>query len=98
MHGSWSRSAGRAAGGVGAEGAEEVDLAERGPVGVAEIELGVGALPEQEVRHPLFAAGPDDQIWVGLPGGVEVVADVGGSELGGQAVEIVAGRGFRLEE
>jgi hypothetical protein len=58
----------------------------------------VGALPEQEVRHPLLATDADDQIRVGLPGRVEVVADVGRGEFGGQAVEIVAGRGFRLEE
>src|SRR4029077_19877915 len=35
-------------GGVGAQRPEEVHLAEGGPVGVAEVELGVGALPEQE--------------------------------------------------
>src|SRR5690606_27577872 len=37
--------------GVGAQGPQEVDLTEAGPVDVAEVELGVGALPEQEVRE-----------------------------------------------
>src|SRR5690242_3782573 len=62
--------------GVGAERAEEVDLAERGPVGVAEVELGVGALPEQETAEALLARGPDDQVGVGLAGRVEVLGDV----------------------
>jgi hypothetical protein len=37
-------------GGEAAEGAQEVDLPEGGPVGFAEVQLGVGALPQQEVR------------------------------------------------
>ena len=39
------------------------------------IELGVGALPEQEVAGALLAAGPDDQVGIGLAGGVEVLAE-----------------------
>src|SRR5689334_4540033 len=64
------------AGGVGAQGAEEVDLAEGGPVGVTEVELGVGALPEQESAEALLARGADDQVRVGLAGRVEVLGDV----------------------
>jgi hypothetical protein len=57
-------------GGVAAKCLQEVDLAERGPVGVAEVELGVHGLPEQEVGHALLPAGSDDQVGVGLPGRV----------------------------
>src|ERR1700729_1064204 len=63
-------------GGVAAKCPQEVDLAERGPVGVAEVELGVHGLPEQEVGYALLAAGPDDQVGVGLPGRVQVPGDV----------------------
>ena len=42
--------------GVVAQGPQEVDLAEVRPVGLAEVELRVGALPEQEAGQPLLAA------------------------------------------
>ena len=51
---------------VGPQRPQEVDLAEVRPVGVAEVELRVGALPEQEAAQPLLAGGADDQIGVGL--------------------------------
>ena len=35
------------------------------PEGIDEHHLGIGALPQQEVAHPLFAAGADQQIGVG---------------------------------
>ena len=56
-HGPWDWSGAEAAvaGGVGAEGAEEVDLAEGRPVGVAEVELRVNGLPQQESADALFA-------------------------------------------
>ena len=41
--------------GVGAQGAKEVDLAEGRPVGVAEVELRVDGLPQQESADALFA-------------------------------------------
>ena len=41
--------------GVGAQRADEVDLAEVGPQGLAEIELAVRRLPDQEAGHPLLA-------------------------------------------
>jgi hypothetical protein len=42
-------------GGVGAQRPQEVDLAEGGPVSVAEVELRVRALPQQESAEPLLA-------------------------------------------
>src|SRR5258708_3068825 len=33
------------------------------PIDILEDQFGVGALPEQEVRNALFAAGAYDQIW-----------------------------------
>src|SRR5688572_22647639 len=42
---------------VRAQGAQEVDLAERGPVRVAEVVFGVGALPQHEARESHFATG-----------------------------------------
>src|SRR5450631_4691639 len=57
-----------------AEGLErlvELGLAERRPVGVGEVELGVGRLPEQEVRQPLLARRPDQQIQLRQPAGLQ---------------------------
>src|SRR5581483_12156103 len=53
----------------------EIDLAEGGPVGVAEVELAVGALPQHEAREAHLPAGPDDQVRVGSVLGVEVLLD-----------------------
>ena len=36
----------------------------------------MGALPQQEAGHPLFARGADHQVGVGLALGVEVLGDV----------------------
>ena len=52
--------------GVAAQRSEEVDLPESRPVHVAEVELRVGALPQEEVGEALFAACADDQIRIGL--------------------------------
>ena len=62
--------------GVRAQRAEEVHPAERGPVGVAEVELGLGALPQQEAAQALLARGPDHQVRVGLAGRVQMLGDV----------------------
>src|SRR6185312_7665266 len=72
---------------VAAQGAQEVDLPELRPVRVAEVELGVGRLPEQEVRQPLFPRGADDQVGLGLTGGVEVRGDVVDGQLVGNLRE-----------
>src|SRR6187431_2742899 len=60
----------------GTQRPEEVDLAEVRPVGLAEVELAVRALPEQETAEPLLPGGADDQVRVGLALGVEVLGDV----------------------
>jgi hypothetical protein len=48
---------------------------EVGPQHVAEHELRVGTLPDEEVADPLLAAGPDQQVGVGHAGGVQGVRD-----------------------
>jgi hypothetical protein len=50
--------------------------AEVGPQLVAEDELGIRCLPEQVVRGPLLAGGPDDQVGVVHLGRVEVVTEL----------------------
>src|SRR3982751_5715020 len=55
---------------------QEVDLAEVGPVGLAEVELAVRALPQQEAAEPLLARGADHQVRIRLALGVEVLRDV----------------------
>src|SRR6188508_1223461 len=60
----------------GTQRPEEVDLAEVRPVGLAEVELAVRALPEQETAEPLLPGGADDQVRVGLALGVEVLGDL----------------------
>src|SRR5699024_5781895 len=68
------------------QGAQQVDAAEPGPVGLAEPVLGVHGLPQQEAGEPLFAGGADDEVRIRLPPGVEVLghgfdADPGGDVL-----------------
>src|SRR5215207_781645 len=48
---------------------------EVGPQRFRHIELGVGYLPEQEVRDAQLAAGPDQQVDLGYVGGVEVLGE-----------------------
>src|SRR5215204_1656070 len=62
--------------GVGADGPQEVDPAEVGPIGLAEVELRLGTLPEQEAAEPLLSRRTDHEVRVGLALGVEVVGDV----------------------
>src|SRR5471030_1360886 len=47
-------------------------LAEIRPQRVDEYQLGVGALPEQEIADALLAAGADQQVWIGNAGGEEL--------------------------
>jgi hypothetical protein len=82
---------------VAAERAEEVEFAERGPVDVGEVELAVGALPEEEAAEAYLAACADDQVGVGLADGVEVRCErfggdllgdlVGGGAVGGESAD-----------
>ena len=51
---------------------EQVAAAEVGPEGRGHPDLGVGDLPEQEVRDPQLARGADQQVGVGLARRVEV--------------------------
>src|SRR5690349_3065139 len=50
---------------VGGQRLVQVALAEVGPEAVDEDELGVGELPEQEVRHAELARGADHEVRVG---------------------------------
>src|SRR3954465_9555848 len=72
---------------VGADGPQEVDLAEVGPVGLTEVELALGALPEQEAAEPLLTGGPDHEVGIGLSLGVEVLGDVVDVDDLGQLLE-----------
>src|SRR3954468_2690603 len=62
--------------GVGPQRAQEVDPAEVGPQGVAEVELRMRTLPEQEPTEALLARRTDDEVRVGLTPGVEVLGNV----------------------
>src|SRR5688572_4445555 len=55
----------------------ELERPEVRPQGPRDPELGVGDLPQQEVRHAHLTAGPDEQVRIGDPVGVERAADVG---------------------
>ena len=55
--------------------AQQVDLAERRPVDVREVEFAVRALPEQEAGEADLAAGANDQVGLGRAGGVEMARD-----------------------
>src|SRR3989304_5508106 len=46
------------------DGAQEVNLAERRPVGLAEVVLAVDALPRQKAAQPDLAAGAHDEVRV----------------------------------
>src|SRR5439155_12137560 len=59
----------------GADRAQEIDLAEGRPQHIGEIELAVGALPQQKAGQPDLAAGADDKIGIGQAGGVEIPGD-----------------------
>src|SRR6187402_2754788 len=76
------------AGGVVAQGAEEVDFTQVGSECLDEVELAVRALPEHEVAQPLLTGGAHDEVRIRLALRVEVLGDqFGGEDLG----EIVDG-------
>ena len=60
---------------VGADGPQEVDLAELGPVHVCEVEFAIGALPQQEPRETDLSACSNDQVRIGKASGIKVSAD-----------------------
>ena len=68
----------------------ELALAEVRPQRVAEIQLGVGEIPQQEIADALLAAGADQQVGIRQPGQRQVRAerglvDVVGAQLAGDA-------------
>ena len=84
--------------GVRTDGPQEVDAAEVGPERLAEVELRVGALPEQEAAEPLLARGADHEVGVGLALGVEVIGDVLDVDHVGELIERRAAGGVLLEQ
>src|SRR3546814_3239923 len=60
---------------ISAQRAQEVDLAKVRPVDLGEIELAVGALPEQEARQSQLAAGADDEVRIRELRDVEMAGD-----------------------
>src|ERR671912_341714 len=62
--------------GVRADGAQEVHAPEVGPQRLAEVELRVGRLPQQEAAEALLAGRADHQVRIRLTLGVEVLGDV----------------------
>src|SRR6185437_76081 len=50
-------------------------LVEIRPVFIDEGELRIGALPDQEIREPPLAAGPDDKVRIRRPGRVKGARD-----------------------
>src|SRR4029079_19418547 len=57
------------------EGDEEVPAPEVRPQHGAHRKLRVGYLPEEEVREAHLAAGPHDEVGVGLAGGVQAACE-----------------------
>src|SRR5450759_4620814 len=70
---------------VGPDGAQEVQLAEGRPVGVAEVELAVGALPGQEPGEPDLARGADDELRVADAESVQMRFELLGGERIGES-------------
>src|SRR6476469_2262756 len=83
---------------VRADRAQEVHAAEVGPVRLAEVELAVRALPEQEAAEALLPRGADDEVGVRLALGVEVLGDVLDLQALGQLLDARAVGGVRREE
>ena len=54
---------------------KEVNLSEAGPIGVAEVVLRIGTLPEHETAEPNLAAGSDNQVRIRQVGGVEMLGN-----------------------
>ena len=76
---------------------QEVHPAEIRAVGLAEVQLGVRGLPEQEAGKSLLPRGPDHQIGVGLPLGVKVLGNVLDVENLGQLFDRGAPAGVLLQ-
>src|SRR4249919_445875 len=83
---------------IRADRPQEVDLAEVGPVGLAEVELALGALPQEEAAEALLPRRPDHQVRIGLALGVEVLGDVVDVDDLGELLETRAALGVLLEQ
>src|SRR5215218_3875283 len=57
------------------EGVQKLLRGEIRPQSFGHVELGIGYLPEQEVRDAKFAAGTDHKVHLGHLGGVEVAGE-----------------------
>src|SRR5450759_2612217 len=57
------------------QGFEELRLSKIRPQRLGNVNFGVGALPQEEVRQAHFATGPDQQIRIRHAGGVEETAE-----------------------
>src|SRR6478735_3072656 len=84
--------------GVRTDGAQEVDAPEVGPQGLAEVELRLRRLPQQEAAEALLAGRADHQVGVGLALGVEVLGDVLDVDDVGELLERGALRGVVGEQ
>src|SRR5512145_3057187 len=59
---------------------EVLALAELRPHALADVDLGVGELPQEEVADAHLAAGADEQVRVGDAGGAQVLRDGAGGD------------------
>src|SRR3954453_19268458 len=84
--------------GVGTDRTEEVDAAAVWPGSLAELELAVRPLPEEEAAEALLPRGTDHQVRVGLALGVEVLGDVLDVEDLGELLDRGALGGVVLEQ
>ena len=66
---------------------KEIDLAERGPLDITEVELTIGTLPEHEPGEAQLPGGPDNQVGIGAVVRVEVLVQ----RPGGQGLENLVG-------
>src|SRR5215472_1749895 len=75
------------------ERAEKLRFAEVRPQGVGHVELGIGDLPEEEVRDAHLAAGADEQVRIGKARGAEVGGH--GRLVDGVRVQLAGAHGAR---
>jgi hypothetical protein len=58
---------------IAPDGSQEVDLAERGPLDITEIEFTIGTLPQHEAGESHLPGGPDNEVGIGAIVRVEVL-------------------------
>src|SRR5262249_13856834 len=57
---------------IAADRPQQIDFPEFRPMHVGEVELAMHAMPHHETGKPDLATGPDDEIRIGQPGGIEI--------------------------